>query len=201
MPILESLLSSLFNYSLPPLYSPSIPLPNLKLPKKLDRCISGLGGKKQQFPSAWWGFRTTESNSWWSCKIPLSQPLPVVLRPQLEPHRWPANMRKLSKKACSKNTAPQSLGAKPYTITYKEQIASGLGHCPNVSSLGIYLPFPGWPLMMGAGSGGIVLTGQTLQPLCQHESAAGSFPAQHCNFINSGSEKPIFIMLIRRVHI
>lgn len=49
--------------------------------------------------------------------------------------------------------------------------------------------------------GGIVLPMQTLQSLCRRERAAGPFPAPHCNFINSGSEKPIFIMLIRRAHI
>ena len=133
-------------------------------------------------------------------KIHFSQSLPVVSRPLLESHRW-GRWQNSTKKLCSKHHSPQSLEAKPYTITYEEQIASGPGHCPNVSLLGIYLPSPGWPLMMGAGSGGIVLTGQTLQPLCWHGRAAGSFPAQHCNFINPGSEKPIFIMLIRRAHI
>lgn len=133
-------------------------------------------------------------------KIHFRRSLPVVTRPLLEPHRW-RRWQNSTKTFCSENLSPQSLEAKPYTITYKEQIAAGPCRCPNVSSLGIYLPSPGWPLMMGAGPGGIVLAGQTLQPLCRHGRAAGSFPAQHCNFINSGSEKPIFIMLISRAHI
>lgn len=202
MPIPESLPSSLFICSLPALLSLLHWFPGLiqNSPEKLGRHVSRLW-KKQPFPSSWWGFRTMESDAGWRLgKNPLQAALPVVLRPHLEAHRW-WRWQNSTKKLCSKNRSPQSLGAKPYTFTHKEQIASGPGCCPNVSPLGIYLPSPGWPLKMGAGSGGIVLTVQMLQPLCRQGRAAGSFPDQHCNFINSGSEKPIVIMLIRRAHI
>lgn len=120
------------------------------------------------------------------------------------PFRTPqvVGMTKTLQRSCAVRSLLPGVQEPSFTSCHsKTRLHLGPNGCHNVSPLGIYLLFPGWPLKIGAGSGGIVLTMHTLQPLFPHRRAAGSLPGQHCNFINSGSEKPIFIMLIRRAHI
>lgn len=131
-----------------------------------------------------------------------SQPLPVALRLRSEPHRWSGGGTKPLPRSCAVRSLLPGVQEPSFpTCLSKTRLHLGPDGCHNVSPLGIYLLSPGWPLKIGAGSGGIVLTTHALQPLFPQRGAAGSLPGQHCNFINSGSEKPIFIMLIRRAHI
>lgn len=130
-----------------------------------------------------------------------SQPSPVALRLLFRTPQVVGRTKTLPRSCAVRSLLPGVQEPSFPSCLSKTRLHLGPDGCHNVSPLGIYLLFPGWPLKIGAGSGGIVLTTHTLQPLFPRRRAAGSLPGQHCNFINSGSEKPIFIMLIRRAHI